>query len=468
MINLRPYQNELINGLRSEIKNGHLKLILCAPTGAGKTIMFSFMVANHLKRNGKVLIFTHRKELLKQSGNVFEKFNIHPEYIKAGYYPDLNSTCHIAMIETFNRRIEDYKEFLSTRTMIIIDEAHLESFTKIFEYISPNTIVIGATATPFRKGNQTALSEFYTALVQNLDTEDLIKLGYLASPETYGVKIDTKGMKKIGEEYDTSKYYEENKLYIGVVENYTRLIGDKKTIIFTSNVKSSIQVCDEFVKNGFDARHIDANTKNRDEIFAWYNQTPDGILCNCGIATTGFDQPDIECIILYMATTSIVKMLQCIGRGSRVTEMKKTFKILDFGNNIQRLGFWEERRVWSLDKMKKTKGVAPIKYCPECGAILHAKVNPCTYCGFIFANDKKHKEKQFAELKLLTKKQIFKIAQRSDLHKKAEMAKEKLISPFWVLHQMTDILQAREFIKLMGWKPGFEYMNKNKFKVFQK
>jgi superfamily II DNA or RNA helicase len=467
-IKLRKYQQQIIESLRTSIVEKNKKIILCAPTGSGKTIMFTFMVSEHLKRGGSILVFTHRKELLNQAGSSFEKFDLKPDFIRAGEHPSLDGKLHVSMIETFSRRIEKYADFLSSRTMIIFDEAHLENFSKIFPYISENTIVIGATATPLRKGNQKSLSEFYTDLVQEIDTPELIDLGYLSRAKSYGVKIDLSKCKKIGDDYDTSQYYEDNKIYEGVIENYLRIADGKKTLVFTSNVESSKRLCGEFLDNGINARHIDANTKDRDDIFKWYDKTPGAVLCNCGIATTGFDQPDIECVILYRATTSLVLFLQMCGRGSRITDTKKEFSILDFGNNIARLGFWEKPREWSLIKKKKKDGIAPIKHCPGCGAILPTSIKECEYCGYIYPETEKEvKAKEIAMLQLLTPAQGMEKAKRSDIEMKVKLSKAKVISPFWVLHNLTNITEAREFIRLMGYKKGFEYMNKSKFKVFQ-
>ena len=468
MIQLREYQQKLIDDLRLSIINKNKRIILCSPTGSGKTIMFSYMVSEHYKKGGKILIFTHRKELLSQTGSSFEKFGLTPKFIKAGHYPDLSENLHVSMIETFARRIEKYDYFLMTRTMIIIDEAHLENFTKLFPHISKDTLVIGATATPLRKGNQKSLDEFYTDIVQNIDTPDLIDLGYLSQAKSYGVQINLKQCKKIGDDFDTAKYYEENKTYNGVIENYERLVKHKKTLLFSSNVESSMRICSEFILKGYNAKHIDATTKDRDLIFKWFDETSDAILCNCGIATTGFDQPDIEVVILYRATTSLALFLQMCGRGSRITQTKKEFYILDFGNNIDRLGLWEKERKWSLKKKEKKEGVAPVKYCPDCAAILPIKTKICDYCGFVYQDTENQKEEaEIVWLKELSKKSAMQKANRSGIEMKAKMAKLGVISPFWVLHQLTDIDEARFFISLMGYKKGFEYMNKNKFKVFQ-
>lgn len=67
-----------------------------------------------------------------------------------------------------------------------------------------------------------------------------------------------------------------------------------------------------------------------------------------GILTTGFDVPDIEAIILNRATRSLTLYHQMIGRGSRVTESKKEFTVVDMGNNMARFGLWEEKVDWNL------------------------------------------------------------------------------------------------------------------------
>lgn len=90
------------------------------------------------------------------------------------------------MVETFDRRKDDLGLFLLQKTLIIIDECHINNFTKLFEYISKETIVIGVTVTPHRNGaNIPSLSDFYTDLVQDIDTQKLIELGFLAKAESF-------------------------------------------------------------------------------------------------------------------------------------------------------------------------------------------------------------------------------------------------------------------------------------------
>ena len=86
------------------------------------------------------------------------------------------------------------------------------------------------------------------------------------------------------------------------------------------------------------------------------------------------------------------------GRGSRITENKRTFKIIDLGANAQNLGDWNADRDWEYifhhpDKPKED-GIAPVKDCPQCEAILHARVMKCQFCGHIFERKTIEEEKE--------------------------------------------------------------------------
>lgn len=461
MIELYEYQKEYIQALREQMKKGKKRVVLCAPTGSGKTVMFSFMVLEHIKKGGNVIVFTHRSELLIQSGGTFEKFGLKPELITANSKPDLDHGLHIAMIETFNRRIEDYELILARKTLVIFDEAHLQNFTKIMTYVSDKSFVIGATATPYRKPKEIQMAEFYDDIVQLMDTPDVIDLGNLCKAKSYGVKIDLSGLSKSGEDYNTSEYYSENKLYSGVVDNWKKYSLNQKTILFASNINSSKEVCNEFFKNGFNAKHIDGKVSatDRQEILQWFKNTPDAVLCNCGVLTAGFDQPDILTVILYRATTSLPLFLQMCGRGSRTYPNKTHFNILDFGNNIERLGFWQDRRIWKLTyEPKATKeGVQPQKDCPDCGYKQPASTKECENCGYVFKP--KEKTQDEVELELLdyttTGKKISQISVQ-DLIKLQKMKRLKH-SFVWRVIRSRGEQTLQYYAKIMGYSKGWVY-----------
>ena len=392
MTHLRPYQLDLVNRLRSAIRSGHRRVMLCAPTGAGKTVMFGYMISRHLDRGGRAVVFTHREELLRQTGGVFDNY----EPIRSNTKPDLSAPLHIGMVETVSRRLSrpEWSEWLTSRSMVVIDEAHLSIFDKVFPWLSDDTIVIGASATPYRRGKKLPeLSTFYHSIAQGVDTPDLIEQGYLAPARTYGIDIDLSGVKLRGGEFDLSGVYEENRTYEGVVKNWKRHTPGTKTLLFAANVDASKRVCQEFCENGIEAKHIDGNTSaaEREAALEWFASTDDAVLCNCGILTAGFDQPDIKTIILYRATTSLPLFLQMCGRGSRTAPGKTHFTILDFGNNIRRLGHWERPRTWSLQndtRRVSRNDAAPVRICPSCDAMNFAGASVCVGCGYEFPRNK--------------------------------------------------------------------------------
>ena len=460
MIHLRKYQEKSISELRKNILNGFKKLILCAPTGAGKTIMFTYMVSRAIEKSKKCLIVTDRTELLTQAGGTLEKFGLKPIEIKPNKrISSLNGCLYVGMAQTLKRRLKDemYIEFLNSLDLIIFDEAHKQEFNDIMPYINQNTIVIGATATPYREGNQISLHEFYKDIIEVVTISELIEIGFLARPHTFGVKVDLSKVRTKGGEYDqdqVAKVYDEVKMYHGVYENYIRLTPNKKAIIFASNVASSIQLVQEFKRKGLPIEHIDGTTPTaeRKRILQWYRDTPNALISNVGILNAGFDEPNIDVVILYRATKSISLFLQMCGRGSRITETKKDFTILDFGNNVLRHGFWEQERQWNLVKKKKKEGVAPVKDCPECFAIIPARVMKCSECGHEFQKSEKEEEAELiVELSKLSYGQIKDEIKTADFKKLEMIALAKGYRSNWVYFHLKTEKDLLDYAKYKGY-----------------
>lgn len=461
MIELRPYQKKSVESLRNGIISGQKKQILCAPTGAGKTVMFSYMVYNAIEKGKRVLIITDRIELLTQAGGTLSNFGLKPVEINSTRkLGSLNAMLYVAMSQTLTRRIKqiEYQGLFRNLDLIIIDEAHKQSFNSLLPYINEKCIVVGATATPYREKNQKCLSEFYQSITEVVKISELIKLGFLANPISYGVKVDLSGIKTSKGDYDEKQMgdkYTENKIYEGVYDNYQRITPNKKAIIFASNVESSIRLVTDFKEKGLPIEHIDGNTPKaeRKRILKWFSSTPNALISNVGILNAGFDEPNIEVVILYRATMSLSLFLQMCGRGSRVTGTKKNFHILDFGNNIQRHGFWENDRVWTLKKKAKRDGVAPVKECPICNAMLAASVRDCNYCGYHFEPTEKEKEEAvIVELQQLSNREIIQKANTADFATLELIQKAKGYSKGWIYHKLKTEKDLIEYAEWKGYK----------------
>ena len=460
MIELRKYQENAIRELRKNIADGKRKLILCAPTGAGKTVMFTYMVSRAVERQKRCLIVTDRTELLTQAGGALEKFGLKPIEIKPNKrINSLNGILYVGMAQTLKRRIKDkmYVDFINGLDLVIFDEAHKQEFNDLMPYLNEKTTVIGATATPYREGNQVSLHEFYNEIIEVTTIGELIKTGFLSKPHSYGVKVDLSGVRTKAGEYDqdqVAKMYDEVKMYHGVYENYTKITPNKKAIIFASNVESSKQLVDDFKGRGLPIEHIDGTTPQaeRKRILEWFKNTPNALISNVGILNAGFDEPNLEVVILYRATKSISLFLQMCGRGSRVTDTKKDFYILDFGNNISRHGFWEQEREWNLKKKRKKEGVAPIKDCPECGSILSARLMECPECNYVFEKTEKDIEEQIiVELQKMTYQQIQDEIKTADFKKLEQIAIAKGYKKTWIYYHLKTEEDLFRYAKYKGY-----------------
>jgi superfamily II DNA or RNA helicase len=256
--------------------------------------------------------------------------------------------------------------------------------------------------------------------------------------------------------------FSKQKVFRGVITNYNKYTAGKKALAFAPSIASSRELCQELQGAGLPARHLDSTMKGdeRAEVLAWFKNSTNGILCNCGILTTGFDDPNVEVVILYRATKSLPLYLQMCGRGSRVTPTKTEFTILDFGNNRQQHGGWEVERPWSLEKKeKKRKGVAPVKTCRKCGYMMASSTVICPSCGFVAPV----KESQMGEEVILqrdnyTPYQWRQLAKDSSLAEIAAMIRAKKIKLFFVLHNIVKReSDVRELLRHCGYASGFYY-----------
>ena len=462
---LRPYQNKAVEAIREGIIAGNLKQVFRLDTGGGKTICFSFMVAKAVPKGKKVLILTDRIELLTQAGGSIAKFGIDVRIIDSTHRPHLQDQVYVSMAQTLARRLQlpEYVEYLKTVDLVIIDEAHKSIFDKFFEYFGEKTVVIGATATPIRVGNQKSLENFYQDIIEVANISELINDGFLVPARSFGVQVDLSEVTTKGNDYDQgsmSNFYDDASLYEGAVENYLKHAAGTKALLFCSGIKNSIALRDQFRSKGITAEHLDSESTTKKERIRILQDFKDGkflVLCNVGILTTGYDEPSIETIILYRATKSLALLLQMVGRGSRLFPGKDFFKVLDFGNNFKTHGLWEEDREWTLQKKKKTKkskGAAPIKECPKCESFLPVSASICSFCEYVFPA--KEEKRTFAILEEIPFDMEKRNVDRFGYFRHLELIAGKSGKNFhWIVKNLSDVNELSSFAKYKKYpKPG--------------
>ncbi|MDI9258326.1 DEAD/DEAH box helicase [Flavobacterium sedimenticola] len=330
-------------------------LLYQLPTGGGKTVIFSEIVRRYLsKHNKKVVVLTHRIELCKQTSKMLKGFDVKNKIINSNIkdLPDQDEySCFVAMVETLKNRLNDEKLLIDNVGLVIIDEAHYNSFRKLFSQFK-KSFILGVTATPLSSNIKLPMHQNYDELIVGDTIQSLIDKGFLAKATTYSYDVGLTSL-KVGINGDYTVKSSDD-LYMNMVMQekllhaYTERSLGKKTLIFNNGIHTSLYVYDTFREAGFDIKHLDNTTSSEDrkEILQWFKKTPDAILTSVGILTTGFDEPTVESIILNRATKSLTLYFQMIGRGSRKLPHKDEFTVIDLGNNALRFGLWNDPVDW--------------------------------------------------------------------------------------------------------------------------
>ncbi|MBR9854949.1 MAG: DEAD/DEAH box helicase [Algicola sp.] len=354
---LYGYQEEDLNKIFTQL--GKLpegtNILYQLPTGGGKTVVFSEITRRFIQQTGKkVMVLTHRIELSKQTSKMLKGFGVANKVINSEVkelYDQDDYMCFVAMVETLNNRLQEEKVKINNIGLVIIDEAHYNSFRKLFKYFEKSTI-LGVTATPLSSNIKLPMKDNYKHLIIGESIQSLIDKNFLAKANLYNYDVSLKTLKLgINGDYtvkSSDEFYSAHSMLGKLLTAYEEIAKGTKTLIFNNGINTSLYVYETFKKAGYNVKHLDnKNTgTERKEILEWFAETPDAILTSVSILTTGFDEPTVESIILNRATRSLTLYFQMIGRGSRVLPNKSEFNVIDMGNNIARFGPWDAPVDW--------------------------------------------------------------------------------------------------------------------------
>ncbi|MCX2719589.1 DEAD/DEAH box helicase [Lentiprolixibacter aurantiacus] len=354
---LYDYQLQDLNAIFKVLEESpeNLNLLYQLPTGGGKTVVFSEITRRYIaQKKKKVVVLTHRIELSRQTSRMLDGFGVQNLIINSDVKELRDQDeyqCFVAMVETLNNRLQEEMVELKNVGLVIIDEAHYNSFRKLFKYFEEANI-LGVTATPLSSNIKLPMKDHYKKLIVGESIASLIEKKYLARAKVYSYDVSLRSLKLgISGDYtvkSSDELYSTQNMLGKLMEAYEEIAKGTKTLIFNNGISTSRYVYEVFKKAGYDIRHLDnKNTPSeRQEILKWFSETPDAILTSVSILTTGFDEPTVETIILNRATRSLTLYFQMIGRGSRILPNKDEFTVVDLGNNMARFGKWDAPIDW--------------------------------------------------------------------------------------------------------------------------
>lgn len=390
-MDLRPYQEDVVEKLRKKIREGKRRLVLVAATGSGKTVCASHLIQNAVKKKKKALFIAHRKELIDQASSKLDEFGIDHGIIKSKHKRNRPwELVQVCSAQTLVRRKHVEAD------LVIIDEAHrspASTYQKILQRFSKPPVIIGATATPYRSDGR-GLGDCYDDLACAISTAELVEQGYLIEPTVYAASnIDLSKVKiKMGdfEAGSLSDAMADIVLRGEIVDNWKSKANDACTVAFCVNVEHSKELCRQFLKAGVKAAHLDGKTpdKEREATLRMLANREIQVVCSVGVLTEGWDLPKLECIILARPTQSRGLFKQMVGRIMRPDDDKRFAYVFDHAGCTRMHGFVTDKEQYDLNSQKR-KGRVVSKVpsldlqtiCVGCSAFITLRADKCPHCG---------------------------------------------------------------------------------------
>lgn len=384
----RPYQNMAITAICNRFNNMYRRSLLVMATGTGKTrtaiALVELLFRNHWIKN--VLFLADRTSLVRQAFKNFKK--LLPDYSynvisDPGLANDPNARVSFSTHQTMINYIdsEDKKFTVGRFDLIIIDEAHRSIFNKygaIFSYF--DCLLVGLTATPkeevdantyalfncesgvpnFSYSLEEAVRDHYLVsyklinrkvksleegiLYKDLSSEDKARLSLLTDSDYDDDSIIRSELFKKVYNIDSCRRVLDDLMTMGLRVEQGQIIG--KTIIFAVNHFHA-----EMIVNTFNEMYpmfpeycklIDNKVKNSEDLIEEFETDPAfRIAVSVDMLDTGIDIPEVLNLVFFKKINSEIKLVQMIGRGTRLCENlidgedKKFFYIFDYFNNFK-------------------------------------------------------------------------------------------------------------------------------------
>lgn len=360
---LRDYQEHAYNAALSNEFNSLWwpRGVIEMATGGGKT---EVAVAIYQATQVPTLFLVHRRDLVEQALERFNKYGISPGKVGLGTFkPDPNGIT-IATMQTI-ASIMRQKDWAKLKKLVAVeqvffDEAHLIAasvakgnlFSQISNMLDSAFFRWGLTATPFMKDSYSdRLLEGATgSSVFKIKSAELIKRGYLVPPVVKIIDVPEVPLSKKSwpDCYDS-----------GVVLNTARNKLIAKAI--KGVPKPCFIMCQQVAHAEIIQRHAklegvscviltgkDKIDKRRAVVKDMARGKIDSVICTT-IFDEGLDLPELRALVFAGGGKSNIKQLQRIGRGLRTAKGKKQVTIIDFNDTsswILKEHSKHRRKIW--------------------------------------------------------------------------------------------------------------------------
>ena len=269
---LRDYQVDICSRVREAFEK-HRSVMMQMPTGTGKTVVLAEMVKRlRMKDEGlRILIVAHRIELIEQTGEHLERYDIDYGVIAGGMKVKEIKPVMIASIQTLSSKLNALTACLSP-SFVIIDEAH-HAVAKTYRLLWdawPEARFLGLTATPYRLSGE-GFTDLFDVLVDSWTVKRFIAEGWLSAYDYYSIRPESDeqrlidNLKKRGADGDFQMKEMHETLDVApcierLFEAFERFAYDKKGIVYAIDIAHAEHIAEYFREQGVAAYAISSKT----------------------------------------------------------------------------------------------------------------------------------------------------------------------------------------------------------------
>lgn len=333
---LRPYQREAVDAVLREWDEGRLKTLLNQATGTGKTVEFSEITDQQVKKGERVLQLAHREELLTQAADKLKEMTGLDSVLEKAESHTFGSfiPVTVASVQSMSqsKRLAQFPpDYFPT---IIVDEAHhamSDSYQRILQHFS-GAKILGVTATPDR-GDKKNLGEFFDSIAYEYLMSQAIRDGYLVPirAQMIPLELDIGNVKVSNGDYSAGDIGCALEPYLEqIADEMVKYASERKTVVFLPLIATSQKFCRMLTDRGLRAAEVNGNSDDRAEVLEDFENGRYDILCNSMLLTEGWDCPSVDCICVLRPTKVRGLYQQMVGRGTRLYPGKNDLLLLDF------------------------------------------------------------------------------------------------------------------------------------------
>lgn len=334
---------------------------------SGKSLIIS-KIAHEINR--PTLVLQPSKEILEQNYAKAVSFGSKPTIYSASCGIKELSAMTYATLKSIKKDVARLKDIgIDT---LLIDECHSgyspEEGSEFMEFMNgfPEAKVLGFTATPCRlrtyssmlEGNYSKLNmltkdehNFFKKIVHVTQIQELTSQGFWCPLKYERWSFDESALmlNSTGAEYTNESIKESivrNGLNNSIYKRLLQLMNERKAILVCMDSIESCNRISEFMnaRMGAITGVVTSLTtkKKREQIISDFKEGKLKVVFNYSTLATGFDFPELDCVMFGRPTFSYSTYYQILGRAVRIHPDKKEALIVDCCDNMRRFGRIED------------------------------------------------------------------------------------------------------------------------------